>query len=121
NSSVARTFSVWDLYPVDLGSNQATWRTREFVGQEHGDDRSPYAAGQTDGATPTCIVLDDANLGFRFNAAAWPACLRGEAPLPKHVILRLINPLASGPLWETLLAACPERLTVYLSVQDLRK
>ncbi|MHB8574732.1 MAG: AAA family ATPase [Dehalococcoidia bacterium] len=121
NNSVTRTFWIWDLYPAQVGSTQGTWRAREFVGQEHGDERSAFAAGHPDGSIPNCLVLDDTNLGFRFNAAAWPACLRGEAPLPRQIILRVTNPLASGPLWETLVASSADRLTVYLSVGDLRK
>jgi hypothetical protein len=70
----------------------------------------------------TCLVLDDTNLGFRRNQAAWPACVGGDgAALPTHVVMRMSNPLGAGPLFERLADLCSDRLTLCFTAADLRK
>src|SRR5439155_1476678 len=67
-----------------------------------------------------CLVIDDANFGFRNQPGAWPACLQ-RASAPRQVVLKLANPIAHGPLWERLASELGERLTVYCALGDLRK
>jgi hypothetical protein len=120
-SPLTRSFTVWDSFPAEAGSTQRACRIREFVGQQHGTPDNAPAEPQAEATSPTCLVIDDTNLGFRNDPMAWPACLRGELPPPSHIVLRITNPIAGGPLWETLIRRCPERLTVLLTVADLRK
>jgi len=120
-SPLTRSFTVWDSFPVEVDSAQRASRIREFVGQEHGSPDNSPAEPPVYAASPTCLVIDDTNLGFRDDPSAWPACLRGELPPPPHIVLRMTDPIASGPLWDALVSRCPELITVLLSVADLRK
>ncbi|MEX2314450.1 MAG: AAA family ATPase, partial [Thermomicrobiales bacterium] len=116
---VPRTFTVWQPYLVEASGRDLTWRMKQFLGVR------PAANGA--GAQPAgdglagCLVIDDANLGFRDDSVVWPRCLDGEGPAPASIILKMSNPIGQGRLWERLLAGFADALTVYISVGDLRK
>jgi len=122
NPSVARTFNVWAPFPKRLGSNELVWRLRDFLGQQPAEEDSadPKPADPSSDV-PTCLVIDDANLGFRRHPERWPAFLPDRAVRPEHVILKMSNPLASGPLWELLAERHGPALTAYFSLADFRK
>ncbi len=114
----SRTYATWQEYlPRDAGGHSA-WRMRQFLGLQPAS-RLVDSAAQT---CPdcTCLVIDDANLGFRDRPEEWLPILEGDAP-PKHIILKMSAPLAQGPLWDHLAGKFSEALTVYCSVGDLRK
>jgi len=64
-SPLTRSFTVWDSFPVEVDSAQRASRIREFVGQEHGSPDNSPAEPPVYAASPTCLVIDDTNLGFR--------------------------------------------------------
>jgi hypothetical protein len=114
-----RVFTRWGLLPRDLGSREYVWRQTSFLGQQpatipHVIEQSALAA------LPSCLVLDDTNLGFRDAPELWPAALVNEE-LPPSLVVRMTSPLGQGRLWQHLDAQHADRLTIYLSVGDLRK
>ena len=113
-----RTFSLWRPQPVAPGNRDYTWRMTRFHGVRQGIE--PELAAGGDEGKPCCVVLDDAGLGFRDDPARWPSALRDPA-FTGQIILKMTAPLASGPLWDHLIASHSERLTVCLAVGDLRK
>ena len=127
SAAVTRTFAVWQPFPPGGssgagGSSNAVWRLGRFLGQY------PVAAASLWDATPpetapACLVIDDANLGFRDTAAAWAWLGDGEhaAVWARQIVAKTVSPLASGPLWDMLFASHADRLTVYCAANDLRK
>ena len=117
---VAQTFSIWDRFPRQVGALDTAWRLRDFLGQEDADPAAPRRR-EPPGAAPDCLVIDDANLGLRDEPSAWPSALHGTDAAPAHIVLKMANPLARGPLWDLLVGAHADRLTVFCSLGDLRK
>jgi hypothetical protein len=113
-----RTFTVWQPYPIDGHPRELTWRLHQFLGVR---PAAGDCAAQPPAAIPDCLVIDDANLGFRENPHAWPQCLVDGAAATRNVILKMSSPLGAGQLWDLLVARFADRLTVYISAGDLRK
>jgi hypothetical protein len=113
-----RTFSLWHPYPVAISGRDLVWRMERFHGVRPGTDLG--IALPTTGLIPDCVVLDDAALGFRDQPALWPVEVRNPE-FGGQVILKMTAPIATGPLWELLLANHADRLTVCLAAGDLRK
>ena len=118
DSSVTRTYTLWQPYRVQHGSRDLVWRIHDFFGIQ------PVATTVTDAgsldASSGTLVIDDANLGFRSRPEAWPALLRQDAR-PCRIILKMSNPLGVGPLWDELRATPENDVTAYCSVGDFRK
>jgi len=119
-TALTRAYSIWQLYPVQAGSTEPAMRMHEYLGQKPGIAAQPPAQNST-GDAPTCLVIDDTGLRFRNAPADWPACLRATEYGPAHILLKMSTPLATGPLWEALIAHHAGALTLYCSVNDLRK
>jgi len=118
NATVNRTFASWELQPRRHGELDPAWRMGRFLGVEPAtwaEPAVPSTAGTFD-----CLVIDDANFGFRDDERLWPAQLSAARPIAQ-IVLKMSNPLASGPLWEHLIQHYADVLTVYCSVGDLRK
>jgi len=113
-----RTYTIWQPYPARLGGDGVAWRMHEFLGQRPAESAPPDDAPTV---APTCLAVDDANFGFRASPEAWPACVTGGASPPAHIVLKMANPLARGPLWERLVGEHADCLTLYCSLSDLRK
>lgn len=113
---IPRSFTRWALFPESRGASVGRWRMNEFLGQAPATDA---AAGDAI-AGPAVLVIDDANLGFRDAPGRWEHTL-ASLPAEAQVFLKTTPPIASGALWERLIGSCPERLTVYVSLGDLRK
>ena len=113
-----RTYSLWHRQPAAHRSRELAWRMDRFLGVQPGSDIG--LASAPSGATPCCVVLDDANLGFRDKADLWPGDVR-EPGFNGEVILKMSAPIATGPLWEHLVAHHADRLTVCIAVDNLRK
>ena len=122
DDTVTRTYSVWQPYPTSVRGGAFVWRMQQFLGAHRALDRVREGGTPTTDPTlmPDCLVIDDANFGFREDLAAWPLHVVG-GHVARHVILKMSNPLASGPLWDRLLTHHGDVLTVYCSVGDLRK
>lgn len=116
-----RSYSVWSAFPARLGEKKMVWRAAEFWGTD------PAAAGSGLQYSPALppdpfgLVLDDANLGFRDRTDSWPACVTKPSPKTAWVLAKVAHPVARGPLWETVISNSAEKLTVVISVSDLRK
>ncbi len=120
-TGTTRTFAVWQPYPTQTGSHERVWRMHEYLGRRPGTAMPIAEIAAQGSAPPVCLAIDDTALSFRQEPALWPAYLRAEEAAPAHVILKMANPLATGPLWEALIARHADALTVYCSVNDLRK
>ncbi len=119
-AALTRTYSIWQLYPVQAGSNEPAMRMHEYLGQKPGLAAQPSARNPAT-EPPTCLVIDDTGLRFRDAPADWPTCLGMTGNAPSHILLKMSTPLASGALWEELIAHHADALTLYCSVNDLRK
>lgn len=113
---VTRTFAAWRTFPQQLGSKQGRWRISEFLGWV-GPTESVEPLPQ---ASAPVLVIDDANLGFRHRPECWPNGIEDPAQV-RSIVLKMATPIASGPLWERLIASATDRLTVYVTLNDLRK
>ncbi len=115
---VARSYALWQPFPAQRGATEHVWRMRQFLGLQPAIAAAPVLATSAAGAD--CLVIDDANLGFRDDPGRWSALLESERQ-PRHVIVKTSAPLTTGRLWERLLADLSEVVTIYCSVGDLRK
>jgi len=120
---VTRTFSVWDWFPRKDGDERCAWRMREFLGLQPGEERRAAATNPECASAPSCLVIDDTNLGFRRQPESWPGWLRGQERLrrPTQIILKMTNPLTGGELWRHLAHGYADVLTVYFLLGDFRK
>ena len=118
DDSLTRTYTTWQPIPLRTGDPTLVWRMNRFLGVQPGTQSASSASNNS--GFPRCLVIDDANLGFRNLEDSWPSCLGSNQP-PLHVILKMSNPLVSGPLWNQLTEHHVDQLTVYCSVDDLRK
>lgn len=114
---IAKTFASWQSFPRTPGGADRSWRLSEFLGWVGATSRTAASVPAPNGAV---LVIDDANLGFRDSPGQWPSCLAdGEGP--DAIVLKMVTPIAGGPLWERLAGRFGKRLTVYLTLEDLRK
>jgi hypothetical protein len=118
NAAVNRTFASWERHPRRIGDATLAWRMGRFLGVEPATRADVATTDATDSCD--CLIIDDANFGFRDDPGRWPAQLASVEPIAQ-IILKMSNPLASGPLWEHLARHYADVLTVYCSVGDLRK
>jgi hypothetical protein len=115
---VTRSYAIWQRYPMSVGSAETVWRLNHFLGLQPAE-RDPGAQFAIE-APFDCLVIDDANLGFRDTPASWSSLLE-RCPRHGQIIAKLSTPLASSALWTQLIARHRDNLTVYCSVGDLRK
>lgn len=76
------------------------------------------------------LVIDDASLIIRHCShnpcrKLWPAFLdpqsKGNRNVPKRIVLKMSYPVAQGDLWEQLVQRFADRLTVIVSIEDIRR
>jgi len=118
HSELTRTYSLWQPYLAGNARRDAVWRMHQFLGMQRGE-ASAIATGPS-GDVPDCLVIDDANFGFRDDSSAWPDWLNNGVAV-RHLLLKMSNPLASGRLWDQIVSAYRDVLTLYCSAGDLRK
>jgi hypothetical protein len=116
-NSISRTYSIWEPFPESIGSRDAAWRMQRFVGVRPSSAPAPAMTGP---ARSSCLVIEDSALGFRAVESAWPRSISGSPP-PANVILKMASPIATGPLWSSLIESVADRLTVCVPLGDLRK
>jgi hypothetical protein len=119
NPTTHRTFASWERYVRSSHDSAPVWRMHQFLGVEPATESTP--AGTSPGDGIDCLVIDDANFGFRDDPTGWPALLSENNPILRSIVLKMSNPLGTGPLWEQLIDKYADRLTLYCSVGDLRK
>lgn len=118
---LTRVFSVWQPHPATLGSRDLVWRMHRLLGMQTADASTVPDGRAFSADAPDCLLIEDSNLGFRGNPEMWPPSLAVGGGAPGHIILKVSNPLTSGPLWQTLERHHADRLTIYCSANDLRK
>jgi hypothetical protein len=118
---LTRTYTQWQPYPSVIGSRDLIWRMHRFLGMQAADTPAALPNSGPDDSDPAVLVIDDAALGFRACPEHWPPGLRAGKPAPRHIILKMASPLATGALWDHLVAQHADQLTLYCSVDDLRK
>ena len=76
---------------------------------------------------PDHLLLHDTNLGFREQPQCWDRLLASPEPpaspsgRPREIVLASLAPLATGTLWQRLVAEHADRLTLVITGEDLRK
>lgn len=117
-----RMWTSWALYPWSSeDDSRSAWRIGGFWGQSCtcGAAR-PRPRSQTQRPAADYIVIDDANLGYRDDAAAWSPLLSAKSRA-KAVLIKMKAPLAAGALWERLAKDFDDVLTVVVPIDDLRR
>ncbi len=115
---VNRSYAIWHPYPARVGSAETVWRLHNFLGLQPAE--TDAAEDLASDASIDCLVIDDANLGFRDAVDRWTSLLERRTRAG-HVIVKMSTPLAVGPLWDRLIADHRSDLTVYCAAGDLRK
>jgi RyR domain len=119
------SYAMWSLNkygerPAEEKEKPA-WRVEEFLGLDRCIQERDESHGQeaTDVTSPSLIVIDDANLGFRDQERQWPKALTAKRSSP-WTIVKMAQPVARGELWQFLQKQCAEKLIVVMTVNDLR-
>lgn len=120
SDAITHTYARWQPAPLTVDNPKLVWRQQEFLGIRPGRSGGVPSTARPD-PQPSCLVIDDANLGFREQRDTWPLALTADRPGPAHIVLKMANPLARGSLWETLTSRWMDRLTVHCTLGDLRK
>ena len=130
-----RAYALWQPTPKAPGSKQDVWRMVTPLGyvQNRRDPKPaepasrcalpPWPPVVAPQAAPDVLVLDDNGACFR-NAdwmSQWCLPQPGE-PLPRHILLKLSEPVGAGDLWHRLQSRADlrERLAVLVSARALR-
>lgn len=131
NAPVGHAYSVWGNVPRSAEDQRGVWRIADFLGATAAatlDAAKPVPLEDAEGAeaanSPTILVLDDIGLGFRANEHLWPQAIRSEMNSADHTLRNIVfktNSLSNdNQLLSHLLRDFPDRLTLVLSVDDLR-
>lgn len=115
-ASLTRTFTAWKSFPLRVGSSHGRWRLAEFLGWI---GKAEGGVAERISQAPV-VVIDDAALGFRERPESWPEDLDDPGRV-RHVVLKMATPIGAGSLWDRLVLAAADRLTVYVTLNDLRK
>ncbi len=123
------SYAMWKLFGYSdhpaLNSEKGAWRVEEFLGLDRWTSAIIPAEAKDgsresiDTSEADIIVIDDANLGFRDNDAAWPAVLQDRERRP-WIVLKTAQPVCQGMLWDYLYRNFRDRLVVVMTVNDLR-
>jgi hypothetical protein len=126
NKNLNHAYGIWSPFEDDsskTGDKKKVWRIREYLGISRADtpvtNTPPATKANSASANPSIIILDDANLGFRDNENLWPEALFD--PHDKKVILKIASPITNSHLLEKILVKCPQKLTVVMTAEDLRR
>jgi hypothetical protein len=105
------------------------WRVAKSLGYGLGHDiKVPTKSPQAD-EPHSVVVLDDAGLAFRYQAAkqAWPSGIERNQRQPEWIILKVGSPVCQGDLWRTLISggecenARRKNLMVIVAADELRR
>jgi hypothetical protein len=115
-------YTLWS--PFREG-NRSVWRVHRFLGldtspTEGVSQAGPWGRVVDDAPEADLVVIDEASLGYRHRSDLWPQALTSPGREP-WVVLKMTQPVACGPLWETLLERHADRLIVVTTVSDLRR
>jgi hypothetical protein len=119
DNQLTRSYSIWQPYPMQNGSNRQVWRMHRNLGTSIGEGKFELDGPVPD--NPDVLVIEDVNTGFRSQPDIWPACLHDEQLKPEHVLLKVSSPIGAGALWDRLIERFAGILTVYCTCDDLRQ
>lgn len=116
----SHSYAIWRLFDSERGKKgEAVWRVADFMGLD--PPSAPEWRTVEDLAGPDLVVLDDANLGFRSQAAVWPQAVKSPGQKRPWVLLKMAHPVAQGDLWSRLYDDFADRLIVVMAINDLRQ
>ncbi|MBN2202559.1 ATP-binding protein, partial [bacterium] len=122
--SCLQAYAEWKPFPLE---GKKVWRMDRELGYGNPCSRFfPYAEYCNSGLSPDpeLVLIDDAGSGFRHGTqkAGWPKCLTTEnGHRPGWIVLKISSPLAQGDLWRHLSGRYRDRLTVIVSIGDIRR
>lgn len=110
-------YGVWTPHPVAVGAKDKVWRVSFNGGFGPGTRTVPPLARAEPDAAADIVVIDDGAIFFRYDSASalWPGIAETS-----QVVLKHSRPLCHGALFAMLLKTCADRLTIVVSVDDLR-
>jgi hypothetical protein len=117
-----RTWTSWSLHPRGLSDrSRYAWRIDGLWGQsctDGGVGARPRRRAQR--TVPDYLAIDDADLGYRDDTAAWSHLLAARSQT-KGVLVKMTAPLATGAMWTRLVKDFADVLTVVVPINDLRR
>jgi hypothetical protein len=123
NENYNHSFALWAEHKYDEDpkkEKKKVWRVHQLWGLDRMvEPITPnhlLIAPETDA---DIIILDDANLGFRDQPELWPGAVKSSHAKP-WILLKMVQPIAKGLLWEELIKNHADRLIVVTSVNELR-
>lgn len=118
NNQYHHSYAMWS--PFKRGEKTA-WRVEEFMGLDRAncDVVQEWQKVVNDTPDADLVILDDADLGFRYQTELWPAVLNNKERRP-WILLKMAKVLAEGKLWERLHRDFSDRMIVVATVDDLR-
>lgn len=122
-------FAIWVPSPrsSDPGEKRLVWRTKALMGYGHNvsgsSDAEREPALQENPQQPRSVLLIDDG-GFRVREEKFrPVWMlpSPETAEPRWILLKMSDPIATGPLWDALSKDFANRLVVLVSARDLRR
>jgi hypothetical protein len=117
------SYAMWTpfKYSEKEPGEKKTWRVEHFLGIDRGSEESdPAMKISQDDPAAQLVILDDGGLGFREQETLWPQALHTRRK-SAWILLKMAQPVASGPLWDRLVNDFSSRLVVITTVDDLRQ
>ena len=120
------SYAMWSPCKYAENPNYAkekhSWRVEEFLGLDRAASNSVQAWQKVvdDTHKVDLVILDDADLGFRYHPELWPLALTNRGEQRPWILLKMARPLAQGPLWEHLHRNFSDRMIVVATVDDMR-
>jgi len=114
-------FANWFLFEDGSpGKKSGAWRVESHLGLDRVAPAPPCPPLRGLPRPPDIVVLNDANLGFRKRPECWEHLLEPAGHGYPKIVLKMSRPMAEGELWERLSADCADRLSVVMTVEDVR-
>ncbi|MGC9318406.1 MAG: RyR domain-containing protein [Armatimonadota bacterium] len=118
------SYATWAPYGDGEGA-AGVWRVASFLGLDQAREEPELGADdprrvENDLPAPALVVLDDAALGFRDTPELWPSAVT-SGEYGGWTLVKMARPVATGSLWEHLLAARADRLVAVTTISDLRR
>jgi hypothetical protein len=121
-SSILSIPSEYVVYPaVKRSLNESSWENWQIERGGNMVSRTDAFSSPAKSDGPQCIVVDDANLGFRERRDQWPSGFIESCRQSSHIILKTSSPIHTSALLDALVKHSAPKLTVCFSVDDLRK
>jgi hypothetical protein len=117
------SYTMWTpfKYSEKEPGEKKAWRVEHLLGIDRSnEDFSPSLKTTQDDPSAELVILDDGGLGFRNQEMLWPKALQSRNK-SSWILLKMAQPVATGPLWDLLVNDFSDRLIVITTVDDLRQ